>query len=279
MNFKKRNIRLIAFDMDGTVLDDNGRITRYTIDVLNEAKTLGVEIVPNTGRSLGLTLPLISEIKGINYVISSNGAVITNIRSNTVIKECSLNKEVALNIYDLALFLGCNPVIIVNGYHFDDYGAIKYPHKFGIGINKFREFFNRKILQYGLRKSLLETECRIDQIIMKFNSIEEKYIALKYLESIDEIAVCYSHDRNLEITSLKATKGGALEYICGKYNISLENVMAIGDMNNDILMIKKAGIGVAMENSCEELKKAANYITLSNLENGAARAIEDIVLN
>ncbi len=276
-DFLKEDIKLIAFDMDGTILNDNKNISEYTIKVLNKAAEQGVTLVPITGRPLLAVLPFISEIKGINYVASSNGAVITDVKNNTVIKEYPLSKEIAVAVYDLAVSLGERPILLINGCFFKEKGTKSFKNTIALKASKFQKELDTYILKHGLRETILAMEYPIEKMIIFFDSAEEKYKALKEFQKIEGTMISYAFDINLEINALGVNKGNALEAIADICNISLKNTMAIGDGANDMTMIERAGVGVVMGNALKELKGYGDYITLSNNNDGAAKAIERFI--
>ena len=119
----------------------------------------------------------------------------------------------------------------------------------------------------------------VDKIQALFVSQEEKRAAFAEVkEKVPELAVCGALYNNLEANAKEARKGIALMKLGEILGISRDEIMACGDGSNDIEMIREAGLGVAMSNSIDEVIEAADYVTLSNDEDGAAKAIEKYVL-
>lgn len=271
-------IKLIAFDMDGTILNNHQEVSEYTVRVLNEASRLGIKLVPITGRPLYHLLSPLHQVQGIAHAASSNGAVITDIIQKKKLQSYPIKIETVLEICDLAESLGLKPIVFAEGYIFRDEGTRILLNRMNVEVNAFKEEMDAKIKRAGLRNSLLTGEYPIEKIAVVFESVEEKKEMVKHFERINDIVISYALDINIEINAPEATKGKGLERIAQIHGIPLENTMVIGDGVNDLSMIQKGGFSVVMGNALKELHGHGDYVTLSNEEDGAAKAIEKFVL-
>jgi len=123
------------------------------------------------------------------------------------------------------------------------------------------------------------TQKSIEKVHAIFRKEEERQEAWKRIERLAEIELCGSFGNNIEVNAKGVNKGKGLLRLGEKCGIKQEEIMAIGDDLNDLEMIKMVGLGVAMENGNELVKEAARYVTLTNDEEGVAKAIAKFVLN
>ncbi len=272
------NIKLIALDLDGTLLNSKKEISQRNFQVLNRCCQNGIWVVPCTGRSVsGIPQEMIG-IPGVRYAITTNGAVIVDMTQKKIIGTCLLPCEQAL---ELLRFV-------------DSYDVMYDPYINGRGITEAR--FYENLTEYGLSLELQELVRRtrdvhpnilefvenngkpVEKINLYFSNMEERAKLRAELEKRADILVTSSLPNNLEINAHGATKGAALLRLASHLGLESGQTMAFGDGENDFSMIQAAGIGVAMKNGREELIAAADYITDTNDEDGVAAAIDKFVL-
>ena len=271
------NIKLIAVDLDGTLLDSKKRLSGTNRQALAQCAQNGVWVVPCTGRTVSGIPGEIKTIPGIRYAITTNGAVIEDMEEKKVIDTRMLSKELAL---ELLRFV-------------DQYRVMYDPYIDRRGITEPRFF--EHLPEYGLTPELQEMVRQtrdvypniiefvernnkpVEKINLFFDDMEERARVRTELEKRTDILVTSSLYNNLEINSLDATKGAALARLAFYLGLKREETMAFGDGENDFSMIQEAGIGVAMKNGKEELLAAADYITDTNDEDGVAAAIHRLV--
>jgi Cof subfamily protein (haloacid dehalogenase superfamily) len=270
------NIKLIASDLDGTLLDDEKKISRENFEALKRAIDGGVIFAPATGRSLTSTPREVLNMFGVKYVICANGAFVKDLTLDKVIYERLLEKELIFKVMDIAgeredvildIFSGGKAVTEDKSFRklegFDMPGALRQY----ISDSRYRV--------RDLREYLEECEYRVEKIHFLFKNLKIRAEYMKILKALDDAVVTSALALNAEINSLGTTKGAALEFLCGYLNIDIKNVIAFGDGDNDIQMLQAAGLGVAMANADPEVKEAADRITSSNLENGVAAILNE----
>lgn len=275
----KRNIKMIAMDLDGTLLDRNKVFTEYSRRVISEAVEQGVIVLPATGRPVSGIPREIMEFPGIRYVLTSNGARVLDLQEGKVLYERLIPFEQGKKLLEILK-------------KFDALLEIYYE---GIGYASAKDL--KRIVQYmpsapmaqyvvNTRRpveDVWEMYCReqrpTDKIQALFADLEEKEKAFaKVREKLPEIEICGALWNNLEANQMEARKGIALIKLGEILGIPAENIMACGDGSNDIEMIREVGFGVAMSNAIDEVKAVADHVTLSNDEDGVAKAIEKYVL-
>ncbi len=274
MHSENQNIRLVAVDMDGTLLHDDKSISDYTLNVLRKIVEKGVILVPASGRPLeGMRAAVLNNVDGIKYAICSNGAMLMDVPEEKSICEAGISTEKAV---EALKYIEQFPTAV---YAHTDKGTFrevgwektglsaKYPYiKFSEGnvedLGTFLETSGVKVMKMGafaLRDGLAE------ELLAKGSPI-------------DGIVFLRTGDGIIELNSTNASKGNAMCTLCEKLGISMENVLAIGDNENDISMLQAAGISAAMGNAEDDVKQAAKFVAGNNEEDGAAHFLEKWVL-
>lgn len=288
--------KLITIDLDGTLLNKYGEVTEYTKNVIKKTTDKGVLVVLASGRISESVLTIAKEIGANKYYISGNGSVLYDMQKDEIIYENYLNKEKVLEIIELcdknSIYYNIyteNAVLAKSlNYNvaFYNYENTKKSSDKKTDINIVEDMYEY-IKNSNINKFLKITICDESKIV--FSSIIKK---IKNIEDIDVLEVSHMSQKKIktgtkevevgyfytEVSSKNVDKWYAIEKVMEIENIKKEEVMALGDNNNDIVMIKNAGLGVAMGHSNNEVKKVADYITENNNEEGVAKAIEKYVL-
>lgn len=269
--------KLIAIDMDGTLLNSKNEISERNIKAIKEATKKGVHIVLSTGRILTSAEFYADEIDLHNYILASNGAVIRDEEKNIIYK-VPINMAAVKEVMNL----GRKHDVY---YHFYDEDSF-YTNKF---IEEIYQYYNSSFqkkkgltIELNIFKEDNEVFDNKDLNVYKFLFLDEdkdKLVKLKQnLSEIGGINVSSSWSNNVEVMSDKVSKGISLKYLCDILNIDRKNVIAIGDNENDLSMIEFAGLGVAMGNAEEIVRNQADIITDTNEDDGVAKIIEKYVL-
>ncbi len=269
---KPDNIRMIGLDLDGTTLNGDGKVTPRVYAAIENAIKKGIVVLPVTGRSVPQIPEDIKKINGMKYVVTVNGAKVTDIQNNTVIYEDCFKKEDALRILEICEEKGImRAILLEDQFYFSKLDKEGLEKVYG---RKLMEMFDLHIAPVSdLRKLVTESTHGVGKIELMF-------LDKDFREEIREYpfgcAVSSSFKMNLELNTKTANKGAALLALAKKLGIKKEEVMAIGDNTNDIEMLKAVGYSVAMENAVPELKELADAITTSHTEDGVAVAIEAV---
>ena len=274
MHNKKPTIYLVAVDMDGTLLHNDKSISDYTIKVLRKIVEKGILLVPASGRPLnGMKAAVLNNVKGIKYAICSNGAMLMDVQKEKSISETGIPIEKAL---EALTYLEQFPVAV---YVRTDKGTFRAEGWEKTGLSEKYPYIR---FSEGNVKNLGEFLRTSGVNVMKMGAyILTDELAQKLLEKgspIPGIIFLRTGDGIIELNSTNASKGNALYILCKKLGIQLENVLAIGDNENDISMLQTAGISAAMENAEDDVKQAAKFVAGNNEEDGAAHFLEEWVL-
>ncbi len=267
-------VKLIAFDLDGTLLDERKNIPEENMQALSAAAEAGTLLVPATGRIFTGIPEILRQLPGSRFFITINGAYVYDAVDDRNLYTSELSVDTCLRLID---YMDGLPVIY--DCYQDNWGYIT------------RSMFQRAgdfIPDPGIMKMMRELRTPVDDLAetlrqkgrpvqkmqMHFQDLAERDRQMKLVaERFPETAVSYSLPWNIEINSAGATKGQALKALCLALGIDLADVLAFGDGTNDLDMIRTAGIGVAMGNGAEEVKAAADWIAPSNEECGVAAGI------
>lgn len=264
--------KLIAIDMDGTLLNSKNMITERTINAIEKAEEKGVQIVLSTGRLLSSARYFSDKLGLKNPVLACNGAIIID-KNREIIYSKSLEKQVANKVMDL----GKKYNVYFHFYNEECLFTNQY-------VKEVVDYYSDKDQKIDIRIYNKDSEILEDKNlnIYKFLFIDNDFEKLAKLKeellSVDRINISKSWENNLEVMDLEASKGLGLEYICNGLSISRDQVIAIGDSDNDLSMINFAGLGVSMGNGNEMVRNNADYITSTNDEDGVAKVIEKFIL-
>lgn len=283
-------IRLIAIDMDGTILSPDHSISTKNKEAILEAQSRGIDVVIATGRSFSEAFePINSNGLNVSY-ICLNGAEVRDsfgdLISATHITESDVRQIISVldaETIDYQLFI--DTIVYTKSIEgpIDAFIQLAKAANQVPPIDEIRKEVMGRVEQGTLREvdsfdSLIKQ--RGNDIYKVFGtSFHRPHLdnARNILHTLPGLAVSSSGAGNLEITHVNAQKGIAVEQYATSKGISMENVMVIGDNYNDLSMMKRAGRSVAMGNAPEEIKAACTVTTTSNAHDGVGLAIEAIL--
>lgn len=268
-----KEIKLIAFDMDGTTLNTQHQVSEKNIKALKMAQEHNIILVPASGRMVSLIPKEIFDIPGIRYVISSNGANIMDIQKQEIVYSNPIPYEAAEEIFRSLQPLNLYTEIYSGGKVYMDSDCLKRFRAAGL-MQRYPEEFSANLYPVNNKLEYVEmNHLPIEKINIPFIEPDQVIEAGGKINTIEGIWLTTSGFDNLEINAEGTSKAGALKFLSDRLNIAPKNIMAIGDNLNDLEMIRFAGTGVAMGNASGQLKKAARYLTDDNDHDGVANAI------
>ena len=288
--------KLIAIDLDGTLLNSNGIVSNESKDVLQKIISKNIKIVLASGRMIDSIKSIANEIGELKYLIAGNGSIVYDIEKQEILYKNFLKKEKILdiikiceensiyyNIYTETELLA--PCLKYNVLYYHKENANR-EEKDRTKINIISNMY--EYIEKSTRDDFLKiTICDEDKII--FSSIIKKIKQIKGIEVLDVehmsrksimqgteiVELNYSYT---EVSAQNVDKWSAIQYILEKEDIQKENVIAIGDNINDKKMIENAGIGIAMKGSSAVVTQIANVITdETNNSDGVAKILQRIL--
>jgi hypothetical protein len=238
----------------------------------------GVHVVISTGRPFcGVPFSQI-EGSGIAYSINTNGSSIYRLSDQTCIYEDSMPPEMILPIVDYLLGKDIHFDLYIGGKAYSPTQCVGTIQKLAIPESLRAYIRDSRIRIPDVPGFIRENNSRVQKITMNFFPDENGVLKNReeiraYFESRSDITCVCGGYNNLEISSRTADKGNGLMHLAEYLHIPIEETIAIGDSENDLAIIKAAGLGIAMANATDDIKAAAGDITLSNEESGVAAAL------
>ena len=273
-------IRLVAVDMDGTLLNRERKIAQYTQNVIRRAVSQGVVFAPATGRAVNALPQELKDMEEIRYGIFSNGATIYDLKEKKVLYKNQFEQKRILELMDFLKQFDVMQSYSMNGQSYAARKDMENVDYYQLDSNTKAIIHNSRKLINDLEDFLKEhdkTET-VEKITLLFRTKEERAKVWKALERFDDIQYASSLPKNIEISKKGCNKGDGLLHLAKGLGIKREEVMGCGDADNDRELLECSGFSVAMENGIDEIKKIADYITVTNEENGVAKAMEKFVL-
>lgn len=272
------DVKLIALDMDGTVLRSDKTISPKTAHALKTALARGIILVPASGRTRLMLPQQMLELGPIRYAITSNGATAVDLEEDRIVYSNQMTREESDRIIDFLTPYHVLVATYTQGRPYADkkrYGLLStfqgYPKVLMDLILKYQTFVD------DLPQFLKQNGFCIEKINIPFMEPDVHDELVEKLGKMKEYAITASFKNNIEINRASANKGDALSHLCGQLGISAGEVMAFGDERNDLQMLTFAGCGVAMGNGDASIQQIADYVTRSNDEDGVAYALEKLL--
>lgn len=270
-------IKLIALDLDGTLLDSQKRLSPRNEQVLLECMRRGIEIVPCTGRIWNGVPDVIRNLPGIHYAITVNGAVLEDVRNHQVLDQHKLSCRQALELLELANQFDTMYDVYINGQGYGEKRFMEHMDHYGIDPFIQQMVWNTRKAVESVPELVQRMQMPVEKINYFFNDQKERFRARTALDARGDVVVSSSFPSNLEINAVGATKGDGILCLAAYLGLQPNQTMGFGDGENDLSMMKQAGIGVAMGNGEVIVKQAADYVTDTNDADGVAKAIEKFV--
>ena len=279
MNIRyKEPVKLIALDLDRTTLKSDGHLSEANRQAIEYAISKGIHVCIASGRAFD-TLPLdVVSIPGIEYAITSNGAAVYEIKDKKCLNSYVLKKSSVENIIKNTIEYPVTYEAFIRGKAYASKEYMDDPVKFGATPKAIEYVRSTRTLKDDIVGFIYEHSHELDSIDIVLNDDELKQRIIEDLYSRDtDVYITSSVKQLIEISYKDAGKKSGVKFLADRLCIDRKNIAAFGDADNDCDMIEFAGAGIAMGNACDALKKAADYVTLSNDEDGLAYAVNNIL--
>lgn len=276
-------IKLLALDLDGTVLNNAKHITPVTRAALEAAIAAGVTVIPASGRPMtGLCEEFLS-IPGVEYALTSNGAAVYRLRDNRAIYTNYLDTDLAVELMEGMLPLELMATFFADGQGYAVARQMSLLPRLPLDepVKAYLRA-SRKLLEDPV--AFIRQQGKVEKFSLNFVHGPDggwvDYDKLKVmLDRHPELSVVSGGTDNLEITAPTASKGTALLALADFLSIPHEQTMACGDSENDLEMLKAAGFSVAMANCEDCIRPYVDAVTGTNEEDGVAQAIQKYILS
>ncbi|MBX9966295.1 Cof-type HAD-IIB family hydrolase [Priestia aryabhattai] len=244
---EKKEFKLIALDMDGTLLNNQQEISEENRAAIAKAQEQGVHVVLSTGRSLLTCREYAQSLQLSSYLITVNGSEIWDESGQLVERK------------------------LIDASHIEKMWNLTQEHKLN-----FWAVTTDKVWRDEFPEDIVSQEWLKFGYDIPDDALREE--VLKQIAGISDFEISNSSLTNLEINALGINKAKGIMTVCDRLGISMDEVIAMGDSLNDMAMIEAAGCGIAMGNAQEAVKEAADWVTDTNVNNGVAKAISHWVL-
>lgn len=266
---KKKVIRYIASDLDGTLISSNNEVSEENLDAIDRMHNAGVRFIVLTGRTL-YEVPLeLRHNDSIDYIIYSNGVGIWD-RKRGLLKNNFIDDEKAKKVFEILseyetfteIYSGGRPYVDASKFDSEHFLYYKIDKGFIPEMNKSR------VKIPSLRKIIDDSNAKVEMFDVFFRYEKERQECLKRLKNdFDDLFVTSSMSNNLEIVRAGNSKGNTLIEFCNKMGIDIKSVTVLGDSRNDISAFETDAKGYAVANACDELKNLADKVICTNDEN------------
>ena len=289
--------KLVAIDLDGTMLNSYGVVTEYTKNVIRKVEKQGVEVIIASGRPIDSIKTIAKEIDSKNFFIAGNGAIVYDVKKDEIIYERTMPKEkvleiikiceensIAYNVYTEQEILSTALKYNVLYYHKENLKKEENKKtKINIVNNMYEYIKNKKDARFLKITICDESKSIFNSIIRKLKGVKDievlevSHMARKTIkQGTEEYPISYYYT---EISTKNVDKWNAIEFLMKILNINKEDVMTIGDNSNDKMMIANAGLGVAMKQSTPGIIEIANDVTDDNNKDGVAKILQKYYKN
>jgi len=270
--------KVFAFDLDGTLVNSSKEVTQKNIDVLNELVKRGIKVVVCTGRPYSTAKRIVERIDDTSWTITCNGAVVKNQLTNELILNQRMKWE---QVYETLDVLHREKIyfhaIIDEVIHAEKLESLALEY-----WEKNKQLPDEKKVEICVVRDIGDYVDATDSEVTKFISISKNTDKLlkarQAVEKIKGVDVISSGSDNFEVMPKGISKGVGLMKLANHLGIKQEEIVTIGDNENDISMIRYAGLGIAMGNADNYIKEISKKVSLSNNEDGVAYAIYNFVL-
>ena len=272
------DIKIIALDLDGTLLTTDKRLTEENRRALERAAENGIEIVPSTGRFYKGMPEVIKDLDFIHYAITINGAEVLDLRKNKVIYGSDIPLETALFLNDRFDELGVAHDVYVQSIGYMDRRFLDNIEDYLPDPIYCSTLRGMRVPLDDVKAFMIETGKNVQKVQIFSKSVDVLLQTGDYIrQNFPDLIATSSLKNNLEVNNAKANKGDALRALTDYLGLRPENTMAFGDGGNDLPMLRAAGVSVAMGNSLQILKDEADFTTLTHDQSGVAYIINKLL--
>lgn len=271
------DIRLIALDMDGTLLDsDHTTIPPRNLNALRAAAAKGVHIAIATGRSWSLVRETVDQLGVVDYGVTANGALALEAADQRPLVKFPMDAGQCVNIIRILRKHGLYFELYVDGNNYMQADHVEGAEEFCLSPAFYDVFMRSVRLVPDI--AAFASENAAEKFDIFYVDPQERQSVVKELLTTGPLEITGALQTNLELTAQGVNKGRALAALAGKLGLAAHQVMAFGDADNDLEMLAWAGWSFAMENATSQAKAAAKFVTGRNDEGGVGMAVEQYCL-
>lgn len=270
-------MKIVAIDLDGTLLHSDCTISSYSKEVIAEAAKNDIMVVPTSGRSFRSIKNQVGDIEGIKYCISGNGNVVTDIRTEDIIHNNKLPQYFVYRIYKEVKKRGGFIELYCDNDAYVEKENKEIMYQTQMPVEFCDDLLSTDIVGLSFDLLLRRGIMKVNKIHVAFPDPMDVQEFAGELMRNEELMVTFPSPYNMEIFSKGCNKDTGIRILSEKFHVAQKDTVAIGDSDNDVAMIQYAHMGVAVANAAQVLKEKADYITKSNDEDGPAIVLKKIL--
>lgn len=272
-------IRLIATDLDFTLLNEHFELSETTKEILTRILDAGVELVPCSSRPLSEIPQWFRDQKKVHWIVTANGGLIVDNQTGRALVSNTLSADKTKSLLSLAEPLNPHWSCLIEGHLHSHLAILDDRKKLKIDGSYLENILKNRIWESGkdFLDRLPDPQIAKIHFITSRDAPEKKQELIDLFSNEEGIMLTSSHPSNLEILHPDANKGVALTWLMDRLHCTAEETMACGDNHNDLSMLKIAGHSAGVANATEEVLAAVRYHAPSHTEDGAARIMEQLV--
>lgn len=260
--------RLIALDLDGTVLTSDISILPSTIEAVAYARSKGVKVIVCTGRIVGEASAFAKELGASSLLISAGGAAISDAQHARNVKEWAMPWDIGAQVVEAVQ----NRPVTVMIYVGERLYLNPYSDEILSSTKRTEGFWSSKVVLSDIAGAIREHKFPVSKVFAR-GDIDQLAGALGEIHGLHGIHITRSAENNFEVIPKGVNKGRALRELAHVMGISMDEIMAVGDSDNDLDMLRAVGMPVVMRNGDPAVQQEAKYITDTNDNDGVAKAI------
>lgn len=262
--------KMIAVDMDGTLLKSDKSLDPDTIRDIEIASQQGVQVVYSTGRAVPELEAYVKQLPCMRYAVALSGALVYDFQERRSVFCRMLSGEYIREIVEVAYRYDAMAHLLAENESIVRVDQISHMADFHMGI--YQPMFLKLTRRVRDMRTEAERYDAIPKVNVYFRAVEDRaeaYEALKHLP----LSFAFAEGASLEMNAKGVTKASGLQALAGLLGISMQNTVGIGDADNDRAMLEAVGLSVAMENGAEDIKAMCDMVTADNDHNGVGEAI------
>ena len=268
------SVKLVAVDLDGTLLNEKGIVTDVTKAAIDRAQKRGVTVAFCTGRTLAETRPVIEQLPQVRYAVTTTCGRILNLHTDEYLGGVRLDADLARSLAERLREHEAFFAVMADGEVYSDEAHFVFAKSI---FSEAAYLFHRAVYTVvdDVHALLRERTDPIEKLFFIFRDKEARDAAWPCVQDAPCYIAC-SGANNIELTAIGADKGRGLQILADHLGIAREETCAIGDNINDLEMLQYAGLAVAMGNATPDTKKCADIIAPTNREDGVAWVLDHL---
>ncbi len=268
--------KLLALDMDGTLLNSKKEITEHTYQALERANEAGCQVCLSTGRGFAELKDYERQMDILSHGILISGGCIYDFHNQEVLSQRTIEREFIEQIVAAIADRDIMVQVLNQTLSVVEKSILSRMEDFYMGV--YTPMYERVTTKVDdIRDFLLHSGEDATKINLYHRSPKEREKTLQLLKDLP-LSFAYSEQTSLEITPQNIDKGAGLKFLCEKLSISPDEVIAVGDADNDLPILREAGLSVAMGNANDHVKELADVVTGDNDHDGIAEIVERYIL-